>query len=173
MKRWANGPGSVGNCWISFDLASLQKRAVRIVQRPAARQCLNVTAFASLEHAGVMLTAWQHGYNHRRPHGSLGYMIPIEFAQRGQKIGAAKRPRPGLNHSRKEAPMSDHVYKLLELTGTSATGIEDAVGTAINKASKTVRNIHWFQVIETRGHVIDGKVAHWQVTLKVGFTLDE
>ena len=69
--------------------------------------------------------------------------------------------------------MSDHVYKLLELTGTSATGIEDAVGTAINKASKTVRNIHWFQVIETRGHVIDGKVAHWQVTLKVGFTLDE
>jgi len=69
--------------------------------------------------------------------------------------------------------MSDHVYKLLELTGTSATGIEDAVNTAINKASKTVRNIHWFQVIETRGHVIDGKVAHWQVTLKVGFTLDE
>jgi flavin-binding protein dodecin len=69
--------------------------------------------------------------------------------------------------------MSDHVYKLLELTGTSATGIEDAVNTAINKASKTVRNMHWFQVIETRGHVIDGKVAHWQVTLKVGFTLDE
>ena len=69
--------------------------------------------------------------------------------------------------------MSDHVYKLLELTGTSATGIEDAVNTAIGKASKTVRNIHWFQVIETRGHVADGKVAHWQVTLKVGFTLDE
>jgi flavin-binding protein dodecin len=69
--------------------------------------------------------------------------------------------------------MSGHVYKLLELTGTSATGIEDAVNTAINKASKTVRNIHWFQVTETRGHVIDGKVAHWQVTLKVGFTLDE
>jgi flavin-binding protein dodecin len=69
--------------------------------------------------------------------------------------------------------MSDHVYKLLELTGTSPTGIEDAVGKAINKASKTVRNIHWFQVIETRGQVIDGKVAHWQVTLKVGFTLDD
>jgi flavin-binding protein dodecin len=69
--------------------------------------------------------------------------------------------------------MSDHVYKLLELTGTSPTGIEDAVGKAINKASKTVRNIHWFQVTETRGQVIDGKVAHWQVTLKVGFTLDD
>ena len=114
-----------------------------------------------------MLTAWQHDYNHRRPHGSLGHMAPIV------NQGLAKVLQPGLNHSRKEAPMSDHVYKLLELTGTSATGIEDAVDTAINKASKTVRNIHWFQVIETRGHVIDGKVAHWQVTLKVGFTLDE
>jgi flavin-binding protein dodecin len=69
--------------------------------------------------------------------------------------------------------MSDHVYKLLELTGTSTTGIEDAVKTAIDRASKTVRNIHWFHVIETRGNVIDGKVAHWQVTIKIGFTLDE
>lgn len=69
--------------------------------------------------------------------------------------------------------MSEHVYKLLELTGTSPVGIEDAVEKAIGKASKTVRNIHWFQVVETRGHVIDGKVAHWQVTLKVGFTLDD
>ena len=69
--------------------------------------------------------------------------------------------------------MSEHVYKLLELTGTSPVGIEDAVEKAIGKASKTVRNIHWFQVIETRGQVIDGKVAHWQVTLKVGFTLDD
>jgi len=69
--------------------------------------------------------------------------------------------------------MSDHVYKLLELTGTSATSIEDAVAKAIGRASKTVRNIHWFHVVETRGQVTDGKVAHWQVTLKVGFTLDE
>ncbi|MGE0802062.1 MAG: dodecin [Lautropia sp.] len=68
--------------------------------------------------------------------------------------------------------MSDHVYKLLELTGSSKTGIEDAVQTAIAKASQTVRNIHWFEVVETRGHVADGKIAHWQVTLKVGFTLE-
>jgi flavin-binding protein dodecin len=68
--------------------------------------------------------------------------------------------------------MNDHVYKLLELTGTSVIGIEDAVGKAIEKASKTVRNIHWFQVVETRGQVADGKIAHWQVTLKVGFTLE-
>jgi dodecin len=68
--------------------------------------------------------------------------------------------------------MSDHVYKSLELTGSSAIGIEDAVSKAIAKASQTVRNIHWFNIVETRGHVQDGKVAHWQVTLKVGFTLE-
>jgi len=68
--------------------------------------------------------------------------------------------------------MSNHVYKLLELTGSSAVGIEDAVQTAIAKANETVRNIHWFEVTETRGHVTDGKVAHWQVSLKIGFTLE-
>jgi flavin-binding protein dodecin len=68
--------------------------------------------------------------------------------------------------------MSDHVYKLLELTGSSQTSIEDAVTGAIAKASETIRNIHWFEVTETRGHVIDGKVAHWQVTIKAGFTLE-
>jgi dodecin len=69
--------------------------------------------------------------------------------------------------------MSEHVYKHLELTGSSTAGSDQAVRNAIEKASKTVRNIHWFQVLETRGHVADGKVAHWQVTIKVGFTLEE
>lgn len=68
--------------------------------------------------------------------------------------------------------MSHHVYKILELTGSSPIGSDDAVQRAIAKASETVRNIQWFEVIETRGHVSDGKVAHWQVTLKVGFTLE-
>jgi dodecin len=68
--------------------------------------------------------------------------------------------------------MSDHIYKSLELTGSSTVGIEDAVNKAIAKASETVRNIQWFNVVETRGHVQDGKVAHWQVTVKVGFTLE-
>jgi flavin-binding protein dodecin len=68
--------------------------------------------------------------------------------------------------------MSEHVYKLLELTGSSTVGIEDAVQTAISKAHATVRNMHWFEVTETRGHIEDGKVAHWQVTIKVGFTLE-
>ena len=69
--------------------------------------------------------------------------------------------------------MSDHVYKSIELTGSSSTTVEDAVQNAITKAAKTMRNMHWFQVMETRGHIAKGKVAHWQVTLKVGFTLED
>ncbi|MES3013606.1 MAG: dodecin [Pseudomonadota bacterium] len=68
--------------------------------------------------------------------------------------------------------MSNHVYKLLELTGSSSVSIEDAAAGAIAKAHQSVRNIQWFEVTETRGHVTDGKIAHWQVTLKVGFTLE-
>jgi flavin-binding protein dodecin len=68
--------------------------------------------------------------------------------------------------------MSDHVYKLLELTGSSSTSIEDAVQKAIAKAHHTVRNIRWVELTETRGHVVDGRVADWQVTMKVGFTLE-
>lgn len=68
--------------------------------------------------------------------------------------------------------MSDHVYKLLELTGSSSRSIDDAISGAIAKAHETVRNIQWFSVSETRGQVKDGKIAHWQVTLKIGFTLD-
>jgi dodecin len=68
--------------------------------------------------------------------------------------------------------VSNHVYKTIELTGSSPTGIEDAVNTAIAKANESVRNMQWFEVIETRGHLENGKVAHWQVTVKVGFTLE-
>jgi len=71
-----------------------------------------------------------------------------------------------------ENAMSAHVYKMLELTGSSAISIEEAVQNAITKASETVRNIQWFSVQETRGHVVEGKVAHWQVTIKLGFTLE-
>ncbi len=68
--------------------------------------------------------------------------------------------------------MNADVYKMLELTGTSTTGIEDAVQNALARASKTVRRMGWFQVLETRGRIEDGKVAQWQVTVKIGFTLD-
>jgi flavin-binding protein dodecin len=80
-------------------------------------------------------------------------------------------PDPSSTTSQENA-MSEHVYKLLELTGSSTKSIEDAVERAIAKAHQTVRNINWFQVTETRGHVVDGKVAHWQVSLKIGFTLE-
>ncbi|HEX7005230.1 MAG TPA: dodecin [Trueperaceae bacterium] len=68
--------------------------------------------------------------------------------------------------------MNDHVYKKIELTGSSEKGIEDAIATAIARASESVRNMRWFEVTETRGHIENGKIAHYQVTLKVGFTLD-
>jgi flavin-binding protein dodecin len=67
--------------------------------------------------------------------------------------------------------MKDHVYKIIELTGTSTTSIEDAVSKAIGRAHRTVKNLGWFQVIETRGSIAKGRVQHWQVTLKVGFTV--
>ncbi|MGN6512437.1 MAG: dodecin [Lysobacteraceae bacterium] len=68
--------------------------------------------------------------------------------------------------------MTHHVYKALELTGSSPLGSDDAIRVAIGKVSETVRDIRWFEVLETRGHVEDGKIAHWQVTVKVGFTVD-
>lgn len=68
--------------------------------------------------------------------------------------------------------MSDHIYKKLELVGSSTKGIEAAINNALSRASKTVRNMRWFEVTETRGHIEDGKVQDWQVTLKVGFTLE-
>jgi dodecin len=69
--------------------------------------------------------------------------------------------------------MSDHVYKIIELTGSSQKSIEDAVNNAITRAAKTVRNMRWFQVTETRGYIDNNNVTYWQVTVKIGFTLDE
>jgi flavin-binding protein dodecin len=69
--------------------------------------------------------------------------------------------------------MNDHVYKITELVGSSPNSIEDAVNQAVARASTTLRNLRWFEVVETRGHLDGGKVAHWQVTIKIGFTLDD
>jgi flavin-binding protein dodecin len=68
--------------------------------------------------------------------------------------------------------MADHTYKKIELVGSSPKGIEEAVKNALSRAKKTMRNMRWFEVVETRGHVEEGKIAHWQVTVKVGFTLE-
>jgi hypothetical protein len=67
--------------------------------------------------------------------------------------------------------MSDNIYKIIEIVGSSETGIEDAVEKAIARASSTIDDVRWFEVKETRGHVENGRVAHYQVTLRVGFTL--
>lgn len=69
--------------------------------------------------------------------------------------------------------MSDHVYKLIELTGSSRQSSDDAIRNAIAKAAQTLHNLHWFEVTDTRGHIENGDVVHWQVTLKVGLRLDD
>lgn len=69
-------------------------------------------------------------------------------------------------------PDDEHIYKIVELVGSSATSIEDAIQAAIGRAGETLRNVRWFEVMETRGHVAAGRVAHYQVRVKVGFTLD-
>ena len=68
--------------------------------------------------------------------------------------------------------MTNHVYKVIEIVGSSETSIEEAIKGAIAQANETIRNMDWFEVIQTRGHIVDGKVGHFQVTLKIGFTLE-
>jgi flavin-binding protein dodecin len=111
---------------------------------------------------------------------------PIDTAQHGPDASRSPAPATVLASRRynaayrivdasstEGAAMTDHVYKTVELTGSSPDGTDAAVRCAIERASKTIRDIRWFKVTETRGYVEDGKVAHWQVTLKVGFTLEE
>ena len=69
--------------------------------------------------------------------------------------------------------MSEHIYKIVTLVGSSPRGSDDAVKNALSRASRTVRNMRWFKVKETRGHIENGEIGHWQVTVEVGFTLDE
>jgi len=68
--------------------------------------------------------------------------------------------------------MSDHIYKIIELVGSSTKGTDEAINNAIERATKTLRNMDWFEVVETRGHLQDGKIAHFQVKIKVGIRLD-
>jgi dodecin len=69
--------------------------------------------------------------------------------------------------------MSEHIYKKIELTGSSTVGLQQAIENAVARASKTIQHMRWFEVVETRGHIENGKIAHWQVTIKVGFSLVE
>ncbi|HEX3952082.1 MAG TPA: dodecin [Stellaceae bacterium] len=69
--------------------------------------------------------------------------------------------------------MEDHVYKIVEITGSSSKSIDDAIQMAIARASKTLKQLRWFEVMQTRGHIDNGKIQHFQVVLKIGFTLDD
>ena len=69
--------------------------------------------------------------------------------------------------------MAHHVYKHIELTGSSPVSTDDAIAKAIERASRTIKNMRWFEVLDTRGQIEDGKIAHWQVTIKVGFTIED
>jgi hypothetical protein len=66
-----------------------------------------------------------------------------------------------------------HVYKVIDIVGSSETSIEDAIAVAVERASQTLKNLRWFEVVQTRGHIEEGRVEHYQVMLKVGFTLDD
>lgn len=68
--------------------------------------------------------------------------------------------------------MSDHVYKKVEITGSSTVSSDDAIRVAVKKASESIKHLNWFEVVETRGHIENGEISHWQVTLKIGFRLD-
>ena len=69
--------------------------------------------------------------------------------------------------------MSEHTYKVVELVGSSAQGSDEAIRNAIARAAKTLRNLDWFEVVETRGHLVNGKIAHWQVKIKIGFRMED
>ena len=99
------------------------------------------------------------------------------------KVGERRQPNITTGHgTAKSGPrpilpsihtlMSDHIYKKIELVGSSKVSIEEAVNNAVARAAQTIRNMRWLEVVETRGHIADGKIEHWQVTVKIGFTLD-
>jgi flavin-binding protein dodecin len=67
--------------------------------------------------------------------------------------------------------MDDHIYRIIQIVGSSDKSVDDAIQRAVSRASRTLRNLRWFEVVETRGHIEDGKVQHYQVTLKIGFTI--
>ncbi|HEX3861223.1 MAG TPA: dodecin [Stellaceae bacterium] len=69
--------------------------------------------------------------------------------------------------------MEDHVYKIIEITGSSQKSVEDAIQIAVTRAGRSLKNLRWFEVLQTRGHIEDGKVQHYQVVLKIGFTVDD
>jgi flavin-binding protein dodecin len=99
--------------------------------------------------------------------------MPACFGPAGQRASALPLHVPTApGGAAEETAMPEHVYKLVELVGSSSTSTDDAIRNAITTAASSLRHVDWFEVVETRGHVANGKVAHFQVTLKVGFRLE-
>jgi len=107
------------------------------------------------------------------PGWALSAVLPIMETARDRAPSPAFQPRiPAENRSQNEGAMSNHTYKLVEIVGSSPEGTDKAIRNAIAKASETIKHIDWFEVVETRGHVVNDGVAHFQVTLKIGFRVD-
>jgi flavin-binding protein dodecin len=87
-------------------------------------------------------------------------------------LSSSKRWQSGLGRNRRKRAMTEHVYKVVEIVGSSEESVTKAIERAVSKAGETLRNLGWFEVMQVRGHLENGKVAHYQVTLKVGFKLD-
>ena len=96
-------------------------------------------------------------------------------AARGASGGMAGRPPPEADATMRRGWMEkqDHIYKIIEIAGSSETSIDDAIQRAVARAAQTLKHLRWFEVIQTRGHIENGKVHHYQVTVKVGFTLED
>jgi len=98
--------------------------------------------------------------------------MPVIDVHRRRKSAGTQWCDRRLVKDPQEAAMQDHIYKVVELVGSSETSIEDAINVAIGRANETIRQLRWFEVLQTRGHIEDGKVRHYQVALKVGFTME-
>jgi flavin-binding protein dodecin len=96
-----------------------------------------------------------------RPPAMTGRDGAVDFAARTALLNRAAVANP-----------DDHVYRVIELVGTSEDSVEDAIASAVSRADRTLRNLRWFEVVRTSGHIVNGAVAHYQVTLKVGFTME-
>jgi dodecin len=102
-------------------------------------------------------------------------VVPIKARAGGMtgRDGAIDFSAKAAQMTREAFNPDDHIYRVIELVGTSEESIEDAIGTAVARANSTLRNLRWFEVVRTSGHISDGVVQHYQVTMKVGFTMED
>jgi hypothetical protein len=114
------------------------------------------------------LAANSHAFRTVLAFGRCGRYCPCRLSLHFPSLQTIKHE----TQKAEEIPMSEHVYRMIEVIGSSPESIEGAIGNAVEKASKTLRELRWFEVLETRGHVENGKIAHYQVKLKLAFTLE-